>query len=176
MHRGACCNPGGLLETPKEIEHRRRDTHQDKEHQCHDFTRMGSLPTRWRTVIECRCCKKRLTTFISEEMLKQGKTYLSKNQTLVTNIGERAYSTSGEGTPKPEPDLRSNSDEGDLRVWLHCKHSTGSRKLIFSPDTDIYHIGLTICRTMPSTTIHIQLSKSILNDSKFLHLNVYWKH
>ena len=46
--------------------------------------------------------------------------------------------------PQPLPYLRSNAEETDLRIWLHCINSTGSRKLLFSPDTDIYNIGLPI--------------------------------
>ena len=42
-----------------------------------------------------------------------------------------------------EPCYHSNAEEADTRVWLHVTHSAGNRKHIFSPDTDVYHIGLT---------------------------------
>ena len=42
-----------------------------------------------------------------------------------------------------EPCYHSNAEEADTRIWLHVKHSAGNRKLIFSPDNDVYHIGLT---------------------------------
>ena len=29
-------------------------------------------------------------------------------------------------------------------IWLHVLHSAGTRKLVQSPDTDVYHIGLPI--------------------------------
>jgi len=29
-----------------------------------------------------------------------------------------------------------------VRVWLHTFRSPGSKKLLYSPDTDVYHIGL----------------------------------
>ena len=32
------------------------------------------------------------------------------------------------------PAFSSNLDEADMRIWLHCIHSTGNRLLIFSPD------------------------------------------
>ena len=38
--------------------------------------------------------------------------------------------------------LTSDAEESDTRVWLHVVHSAGTRKLLFSPDTDVYHIGL----------------------------------
>ena len=38
--------------------------------------------------------------------------------------------------------LTSDAEESDNRVWLHVVHCAGTRKLLFSPDTDVYHIGL----------------------------------
>ena len=31
-----------------------------------------------------------------------------------------------------------------MRIWLHVLNSAGSKKLVLSPDTDVYHIGLPI--------------------------------
>lgn len=62
-----------------------------------------------------------------------GPLLLHGNQTFTTNIGEPAYSVSSDGAVYPEPTLRTNADEGDLRVWLHCINTPGERKLIFSP-------------------------------------------
>ena len=39
----------------------------------------------------------------------------------------------------PLPELRC---EADTRVWLHVLRSEGTCKLVCSPDTDVYHIGL----------------------------------
>ena len=49
----------------------------------------------------------------------------------------------------------TNADESDNRVWLHCVHSHGTLKLIYSPDTDIYHIGLAIIQSMPATHVPV---------------------
>ena len=61
-------------------------------------------------------------------------------QTFVCNVGEGAQSVTCSGETLPCPQLWSNTDEADLRVWLHCVHSAGTQKLIFSPDTDVYHV------------------------------------
>ncbi len=58
-----------------------------------------------------------------------------------------------------------------LRVWLHCVNSYGSKKLIFSPDTDVYHIRLTAVQHMPEAEVIVQLSKGYKDDPKFLCLN-----
>ena len=38
--------------------------------------------------------------------------------------------------------LTTHAEESDTKVWLHLVHDTGNRKLLFSPDTNVYHIGL----------------------------------
>ena len=38
--------------------------------------------------------------------------------------------------------LTSDAEESDNRVWLHVVRYAGTRKLLFSPGTDVYHIGL----------------------------------
>ena len=74
------------------------------------------------------------------------------------------------GETLPYPQLWSNADEADLRVWLHCVHSAGTQKLIFSPDTDVYHIGLTVAPRLPGAEIVLQLTKTFREGSKFLLL------
>ena len=45
-------------------------------------------------------------------------------------------------SPKIDSRLTCNAEESDTRIWLHVVQSTGQRKLVISPDTDVYHIGL----------------------------------
>ena len=40
--------------------------------------------------------------------------------------------------------LSCNAEEADTRIWLHVANSAGHKKLVLSPDTDVYHIGLPI--------------------------------
>ena len=68
-------------------------------------------------------------------------------------------------------DLETNADEADLRVWLHCKNSCGVNKLIFSPDTDVYHIGLPIMALLPECKIIVQLSKHTDERARHLDMN-----
>ena len=68
------------------------------------------------------------------------------------------------------PDLSSNADEADLRVWLHCKNSCGIHKLLYSPDTDVYHIGLTVLSEIPEHEVIVQLSKQ--TDDRACYLNM----
>lgn len=58
------------------------------------------------------------------------------------------------------PQLACNAEEADTRVWLHVMHSTGTRKLLISPDTDVYHnIGLPLCILASPITRLLHLNK-----------------
>ena len=151
--------PSSLPETPKELEQRRRDTAvEPAKHNCSVFTDDMILPNKWRSVLDCRSCKKKLTTYIADEMLTLIQRFLHGNQQFVTNIDQEAFSVSFGATRSFCPSLRSNADEGDLRVWLHCMHSSKTRTLIYSRDTDVYHIGLTQVANMSHTDIIVQLN------------------
>lgn len=104
-------------------------------------------------------------------MLNLAMRIIRGTQKFVTNIGETAYSVAPRSSRIPQPYLRTNADEGDLRVWLYCMHSIGSKKLIYSPDTDVYLIGMTQLSRIPDTDVIVQLSKPSDKESKFIHMN-----
>ena len=56
-------------------------------------------------------------------------------------------------------------------MWLHADRAPGRKKLFYSPDTDVYHIGLTNIDTI-SDDIIIQLS-SIDTNIKLHHINKF---
>ena len=74
-----------------------------------------------------------------------------------------------------EPSLSSNHEEGDSRVWLHAFSSGKAQVLIYSPDTDTYHVGLPLLEKYIHTEVTIQLAPSPparpYSDSRFLLLN-----
>ena len=47
-----------------------------------------------------------------------------------------------ETPPQCDHQLTCNAEESDTRIWLHVINSAGKKKLVLSPDTDMYHIGL----------------------------------
>ena len=63
------------------------------------------------------------------------------------------------------------AEEADTRVWLHVSKASGSRKLLYSPDTDVYHIGLTNANFSKDEVI-VQLSP-IGRDLKLIHMNKF---
>ena len=57
-----------------------------------------------------------------------------------------------------------------MRVWLHCEKVSGVHKLMYSPDTDVYHIGLTIVSRLQECEVIVQLSK--YTDKKARYFNM----
>ena len=167
-------SPGSMAETPKELEQKRRDStaiNSGTNHVCADITNTALLPTNWRIFLACRQCKKQLTKYLGQEFLSIVPRFLKINQTFICNIGEVAQSVIHTGETLPCPQLWTNADEADMRVWLHCVHSPGTKKLIFSPDTDIYNIGLAFVYLLQGTEVVVQQTKSLREGSKFLLLH-----
>ena len=64
----------------------------------------------------------------------------------------------GDLFPQPEPAYSSNSPEADMLLWRHALQSNAVRVLMYSPDTDVYNIGLSLISTHPNTDFIIQLN------------------
>lgn len=90
------------------------------------------------------------------------------------NIGAQAFSVGPSRSRELQPELYTNADEADLRVWLDCKNSFGQHKLIYSPDTDVYHIGLSEAPKMPDCDIivQLQLRKGHTDEARCVHMNL----
>ena len=118
--------------------------------------------------------------FLSNEMLIQAPKLLRENQTLITAgafVGQQrslCWSVQKDGSVQPLPYLRSNAEETDLRIWLHCTRSSGSRKMLYSPDTDVYHIGLPIIsHQLPQPDVYIQLHGRRKDSHRYLQVSAF---
>lgn len=87
-------------------------------------------------------------------------THLSPEQVLYVAgafDGSTAWFVRGGCRAQPEPALFCNAEETDTRIWLHVKQSHFTRIMIISPDTDVYHIGLTFhCVREKNTIVQVQ--------------------
>ena len=126
--------PGLQAESPKEIEQLRRDqkNNTSTSHHCIDFCSDLLVLEKWRTILGCRTCKKSLTAYVADDMLRLicSDHFFRSHQTFITNIGGQTYATNGQ-TRQLRTDLCTNADEADLRVWLHCQMSCGVNKLLY---------------------------------------------
>ena len=149
---------------PKDIERNRRDMNsQPTAHDHIHFDDCTKIPTKWREMLGCRKCKRELVVYLGDCFLRIAPRFLHGSQKLVIGGGcndpeqDQCLSITENTVEHIEPQYKSTAEEADTRVWLHAKHSAGERKLIFSPDTDVYHIGLE-CANLTSTEVIIQLS------------------
>ena len=62
-------SPGAMSETPKELEQSRRDKNTSSELSDHECLAYTSIPTKWRSILACRICKKALICYIAIDML-----------------------------------------------------------------------------------------------------------
>ena len=140
--------------SPKYFErlHRDKTTQLPEDHHCSEFTSDMIIPPKWRSdILSCRICKRNLVCFLSTYFLTKIQHKLNPQQMFITAGGFRGdqsnkafFVTSASKEPQCNESLYCNAEESDTHIWLHVINSTGTKKLVLSPDTDVYHIGLPI--------------------------------
>uniref|UniRef100_A0A1X7VCY4 Uncharacterized protein n=1 Tax=Amphimedon queenslandica TaxID=400682 RepID=A0A1X7VCY4_AMPQE len=141
-------SPGTFTWHPKNIERERRDGTIGIDHEHLEFSDEMKIPSKWRDIISCRVCKYKFIDYLGLKFLELGPTFLRGDQKLFVAGGTNrtdqnlCWSTTKDGLEEVAIAFTTNAEEADTRIWLHVKSCYGSRVLIFSPDTDVYHIGL----------------------------------
>ena len=152
--------------SPKYFERQYRDQANEvpDDHSCMYFSPDMSIPAKWRNnVLNCRKCKRKLVCFLSHYFMERMKGKLGPQQRFVTaggfegNQRGKAMFVTYNTQPQCDNALSCNAEESDTRIWLHVINSAGTKKLVLSPDTDIYHIGLPIITTTEFDVV-VQLS------------------
>ena len=99
----------------------------------------GMHKVNWPCTLHLRCCSKSPNTCyqISASSLQEHlrKIFVTKPSVWATVQVKHVL-----------PHLTCSAEEADMRIWLHCTHSIGTKKLVFSPDTDVFHIGMLFLR------------------------------
>lgn len=122
------------------------------------------LAGKWReNYLNCRTCKRSLVIYLGKYFLRQVGKHIQPDQTLYVAgaftgiIANSAWYVTGAHKPEPDPAFSTNAEETDTRLWLHARRSSCARILILSPDTDIYHIGLSL-KWIQQKEILVQIS------------------
>ena len=149
-------------------------------HYCDNINRDTKVNhLKWReNYINCRQCKRNLVLFVGNYFLNNICNHLQPFQVLCVagcfnnDISQTAWYTKSSCQPQPEPDLFSNAEETDSRIWLHAEKTSKNKILVLSPDTDVYHIGLPLhCAT--AKEILIQLSPVNSRELKTLNITSF---
>ena len=167
--------------SPKTVERERRDkqTTSDLNHIHSKFE--DSLPpsSKWTSVLKCRECKHNLTTQLAVHMVQLVQPMLLPGKRFVMagsfrdRLRDHAVCVE-HGNPSTFTDerLTCNIEEGDMRVWMHCKYSVGTHKLLFSPDTDTYHVGMGLLEDIRlcECDVYVQINR-VCDPDKYIHLS-----
>ena len=167
--------------SPKTIERQRRDA-QAKGDSHEHATFESSIPSasKWNSMLKYRQCKHNLTTQLALMMLQLVQPYLSPGKRFFTAGSLRdelrdcvLFCQFGQSIPQIDERFTCNIEEADMRVCLHCKNAAGSRKIIISPDTDTYHVGMGLLEDVRLSECDIYVQVSRLGDSvhRYLHLS-----
>ena len=54
----------------------------------------------------------------------------------------------------------TNADEADMRMWRHVSQAKCNRVLVYSPDTDVYNIGIPMVAEMDLKEVVVQVKCS----------------
>lgn len=58
------------------------------------------------------------------------------------NSQDHAWIITSNSLPACTQEYESNAQEADIRIWRHASQSIHQHILIYSPDTDVYNIGI----------------------------------
>jgi len=171
---------GGEVFNPKMFEQKRRDTSNDSvPHQHIAFTPTTKVPGNWQSYIRCRQCKRSLIEAIGLSFMQSTRFQLRDGQTLYLSgcfpgVGiSSTYELKANKLSLPAPELKykSNCDETDTRICHHVTQTSARRILVYSPDTDIYNIGLPLLVEIPHKEVIVQINVPHSLTNLYLHLN-----
>ena len=168
----------GTLFNPKVYEQKRRDQGKSSTpHQHVVFTPSTKIKSStWSSFIACRQCKRVIIEAIGLSYMQSVRLKLSPGQTLYLSgcFGNSdTFRMSGNDTLPSPAGLRykSNSVEADMRIWRHVTQTQARHILVYSPDTDVYNIGLSILNRISDKDIYVHLNVPHSQIQQYLHLN-----
>ena len=168
---------------PKQVERLRRDgsslldDSQPSVNTCSfwEINDSSHLPSDWRSFLADRKSKRSLVNYLSASFLTLVPKFINDSQSFTTAGGfdgekkDKAFTCTKLETFE-DISFKSNHEETDSRVWFHALTCTGRNILIFSPDTDTFHVGLLFLDKYCHKNVVIQLSDRLVHQS-FIYVN-----
>jgi hypothetical protein len=160
--------------SPKDIERCRRDNILIQDSDFSEINSDTSLPSNWHSFISVRKQKRLLINFLSEHFLHIANLTFQKSECFFVTAGgfnnrrdEARCATNGSSAEY----LNASGvhEEADTRLWLHAAASTAQIIFIYSPDTDVFFIGLPLMKKL-NKSVTVQLKDSPY-ESVFVNMN-----
>ena len=160
---------------PKLFEQKRRDNKGCTTHEHVAFTPSTRIATlSWSSYIACRKCKRSIIDAVGLSFMQSVRHLLRPGQTVYMSGcfgNDCTLQLTGHELPSPALRYKTNSVEADMRIWRHVAQTHAARVLVYSPDTDIYNIGLSIFDRVSDKDIFVQLNVPHSQTQLYLHLN-----
>jgi hypothetical protein len=167
---------------PKEIERSRRygQGTSDKSKDIDVITADTKIPRgQWTDFLSNRQNKRKLCDFLSHQWCKviSDLRLLKPIQKFITSGGfmdpdRRDLATCITLDGIDQKLFSGTHIEGDTRCWLHAYESQGKIVQIYSPDTDVYHIGLNLLDRLTCTqTVVVQINMPGSQLQKYISVN-----
>ena len=162
---------------PKCFEHQRRDTGSSlNNHEHIEFIPTTKIPQAWRTFIQCRQCKRSIIQALGLAYLQSARFKLQHHQKLIVagcfdlSTHSNPMVIHGNGSlPEPIRKYQTNAEEADMIIWRHAIQCEGQHILVYSPDTDVYVIGLPLIDSSREYIVQNNVPHS--QDLKYVNLN-----
>ena len=171
-------NPKQQQFNPKQCEQERRDEACKTDLESHThlmFTPHTTIPRPWQEYVHCRQCKRALIEALGLSYLQTARFGLYPGKKLVLsgcfsgNAENTAWVIAEGSLPQPEPMYSSSAQEADMNMWRHVIQSPAHCILVYSPDTDVYNIGLTLIQC---TSAEVIVQNNVPHKEKrYLNLN-----
>lgn len=168
-------HPGRYHFNPKDCEHQRRYGEKNKcDHTHITFTPQSTIPRPWREYIDCRECKRSLVEALGLFYLQKAASYLKEGQSLILagcfggNSQDDAWIITSSSLPESTQEFKSNAQEADMRIWRHAIQSVHQHVLIYSPDTDVYNIGIPLIASSKQYLVQTNLPH---NKPQYINVN-----
>ena len=130
-------------------------------------------PSNWQSFRKNRHNKKKLCQFLATYLVNNISKYCTDSNAFVTvgafsgDYKNCAVMCDSEKISAVK-ELYGVHEETDTRIWLHISKSVFHNFLVFSPDTDVYHIGLPIVQKFKKKVV-VQLNMKF-GDEKYLDM------
>ena len=72
--------------------------------------------------------------------------------------------------PTADPKYETCAIEADMRIWRHVAVVDAQKILVYSPDTDVYNIGVAVSQKFSPKEVIVQINVPHSRDLRYVHI------
>ncbi len=174
------CHDMNVSTSPKAFERARRDSSRESAvyDEINDQTVL-KWNIRWEDILSDRHSKQQIVKYLCIKLVEIAADELAGGQRLYTNRGSSNASTclalvSDSSNPDRKVEATTYScchEEADTLVWFHAVQCGYKKVLIYSPDTDVFNIGLRVATANLDKEFTVELKKKTAGYKTFIRVS-----